>query len=467
MYGATSDTKHRSKRKHLPESTNDTSKEQGRLEVMKKMLMIILIPMLCCLNGASRADELQKGNIHPGIKLSFTERFRMVTWDNAVNLSETAGGGNSFTRHRTSLMSQWFLLDDLELALKLTNEFRYYFVPENREFSFGEVIVDQLYAKYDNKVGIPGTLTLGRQNIILGEGFIVLDGDPLDGSRSIYFNAVRFDWRVGRENTLTLFYSYQQDIDDMLPIIHDKDVRLIEQPEEGLTAYFRGTLNSLKYDTYFIRKNIKGTNDISTSSHIKCLGARVHMPLVGGLTVTGEGGYQFGNFGVVDRSAFGGYVHTDYTTTWASYLPHSFTVGGIYLSGNDPSTEDWEAWDPLFARWPKWSESYIYTEIKERGVAYWSNLLSLYGQTKFVITKNISFALSYHRLMAPEKPVGNDSFPGGTGNIRGDLVTGKLIYQFNTYFSGHVIWETFDPGDFYFNDADGYNWARAELMLKL
>lgn len=429
---------------------------------------MILILTLCCFNGVAGAGDLQKGNIHPRIKFSFTERFRMVTWDNAVSLSDSVGGGNSFTRHRTRVMGQWYPVDDLELALGLTNEFRYYFVPENREFSFGEVIIDQLYTKYNSKVGIPGTLTLGRQNIILGEGFIVMDGNPLDGSRSIYFNAVRFDWRVGRENTLTLFYAHQQDIDDMLPIIHDEEVRLVEQPEVGLAAYFSGTLSPLSLDAYFIRKNIEDTDDNPTSSHINCLGARVHMPIVGGgLTVTGEGGYQFGNFGEVDRLAFGGYLHTDYTTTWAPYFPHTLTVGGIYLSGDDPSTDNWEAWDPMFARWPKWSESYIYTEIKERGVAYWSNLISLYCQAQFTMSENISFTCGYHHLMAPEKPTVYDPFPGGTGKTRGDLVIGKLSYQLNAQFSGHVVWETFEPGDFYFSDADGYNWARAELMLTL
>jgi len=28
----------------------------------------------------------------------------------------------------------------------------------------------------------------------------------------------------------------------------------------------------------------------------------------------------------------------------------------------------------LYSRWPKWSELYIYSQVPEKGVAYWTNL---------------------------------------------------------------------------------------------
>ena len=40
-----------------------------------------------------------------------------------------------------------------------------------------------------------------------------------------------------------------------------------------------------------------------------------------------------------------------------------------------------ENWDPLFSRWPKWSELYIYTQFRETGVAYWTNTGHLAGRS--------------------------------------------------------------------------------------
>ena len=78
-------------------------------------------------------------------KLSFIERFRFVGWDNTINLSDESGDGFAFTRHRTSLMGTWVPNGNLEFAVKLTNEFRVYLSPKEREFNFHEVIFDQFY----------------------------------------------------------------------------------------------------------------------------------------------------------------------------------------------------------------------------------------------------------------------------------------------------------------------------------
>jgi len=110
--------------------------------------------------------------------------------------------------------------------------------------------------------------------------------------------------------------------------------------------------------------------------------------------------YQFGKFGDTDRTALGGYAYCDYKTEWPVYLPASFTAGTYYLSGDDPDSDDWEGWEPLFGRWPKWSESYIYTLINENGVAYWSNMLSLYAKVGFNFNRDVSINLCYQHLMA-------------------------------------------------------------------
>jgi hypothetical protein len=69
--------------------------------------------------------------------------------------------------------------------------------------------------------------------------------------------------------------------------------------------------------------------------------------------------------------------------------------------------------------------------------------------------------------MAPQHADTARSFPGGDGRTRGNLVIGILKYRINEKLTGHILWESFTPGDYYFPQADGYAWARVEFLLKL
>ena len=435
---------------------------------MKKIILLTLISLLFLTSTVTAVP------LHPKFKLTFTERFRFLAWDNAVTLDESAGAAQNFTRHRSCLMGQWTPRGDLELTLKLTNEFRYYFAPEDREFTLNEIFVDFLYVKWRNDKTLPGVLTVGRQNIILGEGFLVMDGHPLDGSRGIYFNALRYDWDIKKDHRLTGFYSYMPSVDDWLPIINDQDQKLVEQDEEGLGLYYSGKIKTTALETYYLRKNVKNAGKFdSEASSINTVGSRLSLPLTPKLSYTVEAAYQFGKKGEADRSAVGGHMHFDYrfrNENERFYLPVKTSLGAIYLSGDAPdnsANDTWGGWDPMFARWPKWSESYIYTQIKEDAVAYWTNLASVFGTLGFKLTPSVNLDFAYHHLMATEKPPEGSSFPGGDGKTRGDLFIGQLTYKFDSKWSGHILWEVFTPGDYYFDGADSYGWLRTELMLTL
>jgi len=342
-------------------------------------------------------------------------------------------------------MGRWFPTDRFELAFKLPNAFRNYFVPENYHSTSHELFVDQLYAKARLNPSLPLTVTAGRQNMILGEGFVMMDGSPLDGSRSIYFNALRCDYDFAPGRTLTLFYSYQDDEDDALPIVNNQDQHLVEQPEEGFGVYFTGQSDPLDLQVYFIRKNIKKRSGSSyPTSEINCLGARAKYALLSHATATIEAAYQIGKLGDWDRRAFGGYGYLDYKTNWPDCLPQMVTVGGIFLSGDDPDTDDWESWDPLFSRWPKWSESYIYTLIPEEGVAHWQNLASVWSRASFTLSDALIFRLDYHHLMSSQ--VCSNSSYRGDGKTRGELLIGKLMYVLNPRLTGHLLWEQLQLG---------------------
>ncbi|TFH64169.1 MAG: hypothetical protein E4G91_06650 [Candidatus Zixiibacteriota bacterium] len=399
------------------------------------------------------------------LKLSYSQRVRIEATNNATTLDNDAQAGSSYLRNRTSVMLQAFPSLRWEVAAKLTNELRYYFVPETKGMNWDDVFFDLLYIKCDSLGGRPVTVTLGRQNISLGEGFLVMDGGPLDGSRSAYFNAININWQFNPKNNLTLIYANQPEQNDLLPIIHDQDKALVEQPEQAFIAYYSSHLKSTALQAYAMRKNI-GATSTKRSASVNCVGSYVQVPATSRLTVTGELAAQIGKRAGADQQAFGGYVYAEYKTGWPVHFPRTFTLGTLYLSGDNPTTDKYEGWEPMFGRWPKWSDLYIYTLVRETGAAYWTNFASIFAKTSIVVVPDLTLSFDLHHLLVPQKADPETSFPGGRGKNRGNLLIGKLTYQMNKHVSGQILWENLDPGNYYFDGADDCAWMRMEFLLK-
>ena len=137
------------------------------------MKSISLIPvLLLCL--AETALAMNKPS------LQFTHRLRIETWDNAVTLDDQIGQPTCYTRQRSSLSAKLKAVESIELGLKLTHEFRYYLSPKTTPFNRDEVVFDNLYLRFHQVGGVPLSITAGRFNMMLGEGFVVMDPSPLD-----------------------------------------------------------------------------------------------------------------------------------------------------------------------------------------------------------------------------------------------------------------------------------------------
>ena len=400
----------------------------------------------------------------PRLKLIFVERFRFEAWDNAVSLDDTAGDGVAYTRNRTTLGLNWRAAKNFEILGKVTNEFRVFLAPKDRAFNWHELFFDNLYVKWTIPGRLPFTITAGRQDINFGEGFVIADGTPGDGSRSYYFNALRVDADVRKNHKLTFFIHAQETTDKFLPLINERPQPLAEKPEKALAFYYSGAFGKAKIDAYAVRKTTQGTELFPVAERIDTFGLRGQAPLVRRLALTAEGALQTGTHGDAGRAAFGGLFHLDYDITGALPLLKTVVVGGIYLSGDRPGTEKIEGWDPIFSRWPKWSESYIYTLTRENRPSYWSNLTSLYASLALDLGSRSDGLLMVQRMGAVEAQPG--VFPGGTGLGRGTLLKGRLNYKISKFLSGRMIWEHYIPGSFYFPGAASYNWLQFEMIFR-
>jgi len=400
----------------------------------------------------------------PRLKLIFVERFRFEAWDNAVNLDDASNENFAYTRNRTTLGLRWQAAKNFEVLGKVTNEFRVFLAPKDRAFNWHEIFFDNLYIKWTIPGRLPFTITAGRQDINLGEGFIIADGTPLDGSRSYYFNALRVDADFDKNHKLIFFFHAQETTDRYLPLIHERPQPLAEQPENALAFYYSGAFGKAKVDAYAVRKTTEGTELFPVAGRVDTFGLRGQVPVIRRLALTAEGALQTGTYGDAGRSAFGGIVHLDYDIAGALPLLKTVVFGGIFLSGDRPGTEKIEGWDPIFSRWPKWSESYIYTLTRESRPSYWSNLTSLYGSLSLDFGSRSDGLLMFQRLGAVEAQPG--VFPGGTGLGRGALIKGRLNYKISKFLTGRVLWEHFIPGSFYFSGAASYNWLQFEMIFR-
>ena len=422
---------------------------------------IVLAGLLAAaLAGAPAAEDKNP----PRFTLIFAERFRFEAWDNAINLDGASNEGYAYTRNKTTLGVRWLAAKNLEVTAKLTNEFRVYMMPKNQAFSWNEIFFDNLYLKWKISDAFPLTITAGRQDINLGEGFIIADGTPLDGSRSYYFNALRLDADLRPNQKLIFFLHAQETTDRYLLVINARPQPLVEQPEKALALYYSGIFGKWNVDGYVIRKLTGATELFPVTSRIDTVGARAQVPILRPLMLTAEGAVQTGTSGDAGRAAFGGISHLDYTPRWRLPWLKTLTLGGIYLSGDDPATAKMEGWDPLFSRWPKWSEGYIYTFTRESRIAYWSNMTSIYGSLGFDFGARANAALTLHRLGALEPAPGE--FPGGTGLVRGMLLVGRLNFIISRFVTGHFQWDHFEPGNFYRPGASGFNWMRVEFLFR-
>jgi hypothetical protein len=329
--------------------------------------------------------------------------------------------------------------------------------------------MDQLYLKGDSIGGTPLSATIGRQNIVLGEGFLIADGGPLDGSRTAYFNAINLGWQLSPVSSIRVICFNQQKDDDILPIINDQHRGILEGDEKGVILYLTSTIDRLTLEPYLIQME---RNSSKTFPHagIGCAGLRLKAEFTPQLTGTCELATQFGDWGEVDQKGLGGYGYLDYKTDWPTYYPSSFTLGGVYLSGDDLKTETHEGFDPLYGRWPKWSESYAYTLTRETALAYWSNFASLFVKTSASLGTDLTAGLEYHHLMSINaSPLGNELYNNvlyrAIGTYRGDLTILRLNYRLKPRLSGHIIYEYFEPESFYSKYTQASTWMRMEMML--
>lgn len=386
-------------------------------------------------------------------------------------------GETEFYRFRTRVWGAACWDQDFNLRMRVLNEFRH---QEKSRLANAwewpdELIVDQLYFDLNHLAGGNLDLRIGRQDLIYGTGKLILDGTPLDGSRTIYLDAAKATWKGMEGYTVDVVGIYQSGENDLAVGNEHRNLTGASPSDEpydeyGGVIYVKGRVaENLKGELYHIYKveeeYVRGSGLAVEESEILTFGARLMPAFCAAVNGSFEGAFQAGSQGDVDREAY----MFDGMVNWT--LPCDVTkpilsAGYYYLSGDDAATSDNERWNPLWARWPQYSELYVYAFDTE-GAGWWSNVSMPHVDLSFIPWKDAKTTLLVGHMSAPEA-----NGPGG-GKTRGMLATFKTDFTIakgligaGDRLYGHVLFEYFDPDSYYRLATDAAHFARLELSYE-
>jgi hypothetical protein len=160
-------------------------------------------------------------------------RVRNEYFNNALSLSSdpklSAGGApgvpttfgdlhsQDYFRYRGRLWTSITPADGLTLNVRLAAEprefmenstFDTYYDKSGMQWRYG--IIDNLNVQWKKPLDLPVTLTVGRQDIFLGDGFLVGDGTPEDGSFTSFLDSARLTWNLEKQHTTIDFIGIVQ-----------------------------------------------------------------------------------------------------------------------------------------------------------------------------------------------------------------------------------------------------------------
>ncbi len=380
-------------------------------------------------------------------------RFRTVYFDNIPYAplpggggpTEARGGANSFQRYRTRVFGEYHPSDELYVRGRLVNEFRTVQKPDGKYnwSAFDETVIDNLFVDYKHDMF---DVRVGRQDMIYGTGKLILDGTPKDGSRTIYFDAAKVSYKGIDNTTVDFLAMYTQAHDPLALHSQDRDIvglgpgNAYDGAEAGGAVYIKNkSSESLPWEAYWITKTKEQALPTTQSidDPINTVGTRL-MP-------KSDKGVITGNLEMAYQSSPGmDAFMVDALASWhiegMEEQKACLGLGWYHIS---------EDWNPVFARWPQYSELYVYS-FDTTGAGQWKNVSMPHIDFSISPMKNLKsdFLLGY--MFAPE----TDGF--GSGHNRGLLFTWwnrftikEQLFSQRDKLTGHVLFELMQPGDYY------------------
>jgi hypothetical protein len=440
-------------------------------------------------------------------------RVRNEYFNNALSLGSGPSSGpfapvheQDYFRFRGRVWASFFPTNNLTLNVRLAAEprefmkdstFDTYFDRSGMQWRYG--IFDALNVQWKEPLDLPATVTVGRQDINLGDNWLFGDGTPEDGSFTSFLDSARVTYNLKDQHTTIDAIGIVQYArpDAWLPTIGPSTSQgenpnaylLTDQNEKGAVLWIANkSLPAANLDGFFIYKHDSAINNypasiFSDNADIYTFGGCVSGLVWEHWNYSAEGAYQFGRKQYQynmpggapapaaadgqfhDLDAFG--VNSKISYLFKDKLNDQLSMVFEFLSGDNPKTGNDEMFDILWGRWPQWSEMYnIYSYVNETRPGQTANLIR-FGPTWSVDPiKDMNFSLSYNALFADQDVPTQATVPTaftGTGDFRGHYLQSIIKYKFTKHLSGLLMGECLFPGDYY-TSRDVMDFFRAEVM---
>jgi len=444
--------------------------------------------------------EREMKNPAPWFSWGADLRLRNEYYNNALTLDSSAPrSAQDYFRFRERIWASVMPVTNVSVNARFSGEQREWMEPSaasqygtrsGLEERYG--ILDNAYAKWSNIGQVPLTLSVGRQDVQFGDPlnwWLVGDGTPGDGSWTFFLDSARISYDAKELKTkFDVVYIYQNARpDSWLPTLGEsgdntpRPYNLTEQNEQGVIVYLSNkSVKNTQIDGYFIYKNDNKEFSNGDNADIYTFGSKISGTPTPNWAYSVEGAYQFGS--KQDSTV----VYPTAETQWRrinaygangklTYLfkdpyDNQLSLVGEYLSGDNPNTkgED-EMFDVLWGRWPRWSELYIYSYVKETSnkIGQMNNIIRFGPSWTVTPIKNTTFTATYNALFAPvETPTRQQSTTLFTdnGNFRGHYLQAVLKHKFNDHISAHLWAEFVWMGNYYANQ-DLMTFLRAEVLF--
>jgi Alginate export len=396
----------------------------------------------------------------------------------------------NYIRFRARLWTTVTPVENLSLNARISDEAREWTKPAGYTPMKGqsgldmrEGIVDNLNAEMKNVAGLPLTIKAGRQDLFLGDGWLVGDGTPYDGSWTYYLDSAKVTYELKDQHTTIDAIGIIQDAydDGWMPTINPQHLLEVEQNEKGaIVQVANSSVSAANLTGYFIYKNDSRVVSTGDNADIYTVGGRLNGLVSDHWKYWTEGAYQFGRkadstvkypedtAGSSNYRGLNAYgFNSKLTYLFKDQLNNQLTGSFELLSGDNPNTGTDEMFDVLWGRWPRWSEIGLYSYAAETRIGQEANLIR-FGPTWTVNpTRKMEFSASYYALFAmndvPTREASSTLF-SNNDNFRGHFASAILKYKFSSHMNGHLWSEFLFPGGYYAHD-NLITFLRAEVMF--
>jgi hypothetical protein len=401
--------------------------------------------------AASASLQKAQGGWAEHVSLSGRVRFRGYDLENMWDFSDDQDGDNwNMFRTYGSLKATVKFTEDVTAVVKVANQ-NY---GDGVSTKYGQeldnisskIFLDNAYVYVRNLFGSPLNLTVGRQNLTYGSGFVIFDGNSQFASTNQYFDGLKLSYNFNPEIVLDVFY------------MNDEENNRDNKSDDDI--HFSGVYFTAARTPVFGKAELYVLNryDETLEKNIWTLGGRLSNKLENGFDYSLEGAYQTGDaLAGVDQEAWGTKTEAGYTFKTAAMTPRVY-AGMTYLSGDDLSTGKNEGWDVMYGGWPQFGDlmAWMFVNIGDGsalgGVYNYNRLSSTGGEAvfgnfrmatlggSFAPAKDFTVSASYSSMAFNETYAGVD-------NDFGDYYQTTLKYQYNKQLSFSVYGALLAPGD--------------------